>query len=169
MPVGLTFAGRAYDDSDPAPDGLCLRAGHAAAHSSSAYAETRVGRRGFCDNLNVARRTPLSAVGRLETLSDGVFAIVLTLLVLQLVPDAARSPRELLNAWPGYLAYLAAFLTIGSIWLNHNAEFARIRRADPAVLVLNLLVLLGSASCHGPPCWWRGRSSPAATKTRSPQ
>jgi uncharacterized membrane protein len=81
----------------------------------------------------------------LKGLSDGVFAIVLTLLVLNLIPDGARTGAQLLAAWPAYLAYLAGFLTIGSIWLNHNAAFSRIQRADPAVLVLNLVLLLGAA------------------------
>lgn len=91
------------------------------------------------------RRHELFSVDRLKALSDGVFAIVITLLVLNLIPDAARSPQQLLDAWPSYLAYLAAFLSIGSIWLNHNAAFARIREADAPVLTLNLVLLLGSA------------------------
>ena len=93
----------------------------------------------------MARRTELLSVDRLKALSDGVFAIVITLLVLNLIPQSARSPHQLLAAWPAYLAYLAAFLSIGSIWLNHNAAFSRIKQGNAALLTLNLVLLLGSA------------------------
>ena len=89
-------------------------------------------------------RGPRRGVGRLEAFSDAVLAIVLTLLVLELLPDGAQSPEQLLESWPTYLAFLAAFLTIGIIWLNHNEQIARVRSADPLVLVLNLGVLLGA-------------------------
>src|SRR6476660_768422 len=70
------------------------------------------------------RETRLSTTDRVEAFSDGVMAIAITLLVLDLkVPDkTAIGPGGLLEAlaarWPSYLAYLAAFLTIGIIWLN---------------------------------------------------
>ena len=83
--------------------------------------------------------------GRLEAFSDAVLAIVLTLLVLELLPDGARSPQELLEDWPTYVAYLTAFLTIGVVWLNHHEAVSRIRYADPIVLLLNLAVLLGAS------------------------
>jgi uncharacterized membrane protein len=82
---------------------------------------------------------------RLEAFSDAVFAIVLTLLVLELIPRSAQSPKQLLDNWPSYLAYLAAFLTIGIVWLNHNQAISRLRKANPVVLVLNLGLLLGSS------------------------
>lgn len=93
------------------------------------------------------RRPPRTTeTGRIEAFSDGVFAIALTLLVL----DLPRPAREhfgdtLLSDWPTYLAYLFAFFTIGSIWLSHHNAFTRIRRADPVVLVLNLVLLLGAS------------------------
>ena len=83
--------------------------------------------------------------GRLEAFSDAVFAIALTLLVLDLLPTDAQGPRELLEDWPAYLAYLTAFLTIGTVWLNHNEAIARVREANPVVLLLNLAVLLGGS------------------------
>jgi len=83
--------------------------------------------------------------GRLEAFSDAVFAIVLTLLVLDLLPERAQAPHELLENWPAYVAYLTAFLTIGTVWLNHNEAIARVRHADPIVLLLNLAVLLGAS------------------------
>ena len=84
--------------------------------------------------------------GRVEAFSDAVFAIALTLLVLDLRPPAPGTFAEaLLDEWPTYLAYLIAFLTIGSIWLSHHNAFTRIQRADPPVLVLNLVLLLGAS------------------------
>ena len=84
-------------------------------------------------------------IGRLEAFSDAVLAIVLTLLVLDLLPKGAQSPTQLFAAWPTYLAFLAAFFTIGIVWLNHSQASARIRTATPLVLVLNLGVLLGAS------------------------
>ncbi len=93
----------------------------------------------------MARRPRGEGVGRLEAFSDGVFAIVLTLLVLDLLPARAQSPIQILEAWPTYLAFLAAFLTIGIMWLNHYRAMSKLRRADPVLLVLNLGLLLGAS------------------------
>lgn len=81
--------------------------------------------------------------GRLEAFSDGVLAIVITLLVLGIeVPPSARAlGPELLALWPSYLAYGVSFLLIGAIWVNHHAMFRHIARADGPLLVLNLLHL----------------------------
>jgi uncharacterized membrane protein len=87
--------------------------------------------------------------GRLEAFSDGVFAIAITLLVLELkVPEleAGASSAELLRAlghdWPSYLAYLISFLTILVMWVNHHRLFTLIRRCDSQMLYLNGLLLL---------------------------
>ncbi len=81
---------------------------------------------------------------RVETFSDGVLAIALTLLVLDLHSDAPRGEfgHELAHQWPGYVAYLAAFLNIAAIWTNHHELFTRVRRVDNRALAINLLVLL---------------------------
>ena len=81
---------------------------------------------------------------RVEAFSDGVLAIALTLLVLDLHSDAARGEfaHELADQWPGYIAYLAAFLNIGAIWINHHDLFTRVRLVNNRLLALNLLVLL---------------------------
>ncbi|WP_394770635.1 TMEM175 family protein [Lacisediminihabitans sp.] len=83
-------------------------------------------------------------MGRLEAFSDAVLAIVLTLLVLELLPDGAQTPHELLANWPTYLAFITAFLTVGVVWLNHNQAVSRIRHATPIVQALNLALLLGA-------------------------
>ena len=85
---------------------------------------------------------------RLEAFSDGVFAIAMTLLVLDLrvpslAPDAPPLWAALLHQWPAYLAFLTSFVTIGIMWINHHLNFTVIRRTDHPLLVLNLLLLLG--------------------------
>jgi TMEM175 potassium channel family protein len=85
--------------------------------------------------------------GRLEAFSDGVIAVAITLLVLNLVvPEPGKDPHGLGHAlaqmWPSYLAYVTSFLTIGIIWINHHAMIARLREPDHMILSLNLLLLL---------------------------
>jgi uncharacterized membrane protein len=86
----------------------------------------------------------VSESGRVEAFSDGVLAIALTLLVLDLHSDAARGEfgHELAQQWPGYVAYLAAFLNIAAIWINHHDLFTRVARVDIRLVGANLLILL---------------------------
>jgi uncharacterized membrane protein len=86
----------------------------------------------------------MTAPGRAEALSDGVFAIAITLLVLNLhVPEVhAGLLRALAGQWPQYAAYAVSFLTIGIIWVNHHAFFDRLRRVNRPLLFLNLLFLM---------------------------
>jgi TMEM175 potassium channel family protein len=82
---------------------------------------------------------------RLEAFSDGVFAIAITLLVLEIgVPEGAgdRLAHELAQQWPSYLAYLVSFLVIGIIWMNHHAVFDHLREVDRPLMALNLFMLL---------------------------
>jgi uncharacterized membrane protein len=81
---------------------------------------------------------------RLESFSDGVIAVAITLLVLGIsVPGPhADVPRELGREWPEYLAYAISFLTIGIIWINHHAMISRLREADHTILILNLVLLM---------------------------
>jgi len=80
---------------------------------------------------------------RLEAFSDGVFAIAITLLVLELAVRPPGTPLEqVLHAWPSYLAYVVSFLTIGAAWLGHNEMTDRLERADQILLRVNLLLLL---------------------------
>jgi uncharacterized membrane protein len=81
---------------------------------------------------------------RLEAFSDGVFAIAITLLVLELGVDTATHDlgKQLLHIWPSYLAYVTSFLTIGVIWVNHHALFNLVDHVDRALLFLNTLLLL---------------------------
>jgi uncharacterized membrane protein len=83
--------------------------------------------------------------GRAESFSDGVFAVAITLLVINLLPigQGALTYRSLSAAWPQYAAYVVSFLTIGIMWLNHHTLFGHVTRIDRPLLVLNLLLLMG--------------------------
>ena len=82
--------------------------------------------------------------GRLVAFSDGVFAITVTLLVLEIRPpeDDEALLHGLLELWPSYLAYAVTFLFIGQVWANHHVMFDHIRLADRGVLLLNTLLLM---------------------------
>jgi uncharacterized membrane protein len=85
------------------------------------------------------------SVGRLEAFSDGVLAIVITLLILDIkVPRGAHGDLGTIlgQQWPQYVAYLVSFLIVGIIWLNHHATFNLLARTDHALRVYNLLLLL---------------------------
>ena len=83
---------------------------------------------------------------RLEAFSDGVIAIAITLLVLEIrVPEAhgaAELWRALRELWPAYLGYVISFLIIGIMWANHHTIFRYISRTDHYLVVINLLLLL---------------------------
>ena len=87
---------------------------------------------------------PLAESTRVEAFSDGVFAIAVTLLVLDLKAPASRGAflRDLRAEWPAYVAYLASFGYIGVIWVNHHQLFTRIARVNGALLWRNLALLL---------------------------
>jgi uncharacterized membrane protein len=76
---------------------------------------------------------------RLETFSDGVFAIAATLLVLEIGVD---STDELTHIWPSYLAYVTTFLTIAIIWINHHRTVSLMARCDRTFLFVNSLLLM---------------------------
>jgi uncharacterized membrane protein len=81
---------------------------------------------------------------RLEAFSDGVFAVAITLLALNLVvpgPGHGKLSHLLVNAWPSFAGYLVSFLTIGIIWVNHHAMFKNVARIDRPLLFLNLILL----------------------------
>jgi len=86
--------------------------------------------------------------GRIESFSDGVFSIALTLLVFDLAVPASSFDnlwRGIAHEWPSYLAYLTSFITIGGLWMAHLGIFRRLQSANPAIMRLNLLVLMGVA------------------------
>ena len=81
----------------------------------------------------------------METFSDGVFAIAITLLVLEInVPESAFENlwSGIAHQWPSYLAYVTSFLTIGGIWGAHHGIFRRLQYANKRLMVINLLLLM---------------------------
>jgi uncharacterized membrane protein len=90
-----------------------------------------------------------SPTTRLEAFSDGVFAIAITLLVLEIrLPPAAEIERAgglasaLLGLWPSYAGYVVSFVTIGIMWANHHEVIRLVSRADHGLIVWNLLLLM---------------------------
>jgi uncharacterized membrane protein len=84
---------------------------------------------------------------RLESFSDGVFAVAITVLVFNLLTIGAKGPglsfRLLLgDAWPQYFAYVVGFLSIGIMWLNHHTLVLHVAAVDRATLVLNIFLLM---------------------------
>jgi uncharacterized membrane protein len=85
------------------------------------------------------------SASRLEAFSDGVFAIVITLLILDIKVPAGAEGRlgpALVDQWPRYAAFLLSFFVVGVIWLNHHATINLLARTDHSSQVLNLLLLL---------------------------
>lgn len=83
-------------------------------------------------------------IHRLEALCDGVFSIIITLLVIEIHRPsmiAGHLTEELIKEWPSYLAYAVAFLYVGVVWLNHHYMCERLIGIDPTLNWLNLLIL----------------------------
>ena len=95
-----------------------------------------------------------SETARLETFADGVMAIAITLLILEIdVPHVAPGgslAEALGRQWPSYAAYVVSFITIGVIWVNHHHLFNVIERTDHTFLILNVLFLLTIAALPWP-------------------
>jgi uncharacterized membrane protein len=83
--------------------------------------------------------------GRLEAFSDGVFAVAITLMALNLAvagPGHGSLADQLADKWPAFVAYLISFFTIGIIWVNHHALVSNIATVSRLLLFLNLVLLL---------------------------
>jgi uncharacterized membrane protein len=82
---------------------------------------------------------------RLEAFSDGVFAIAITLLVIEIeVPHTEEGglARALAAQWPSYAAYAVSFAVIGIMWVNHHVLIELVASVDRPLLFLNLLLLM---------------------------
>jgi len=82
---------------------------------------------------------------RLDAFTDGVFAIAVTIVILEIGVTASAGHHLLpaiLHHWPAYLAYLTSFLTLGVVWLQHSAVTSTLRAADATLYRLNIVVLL---------------------------
>ena len=86
--------------------------------------------------------------GRIEAFSDGVFAIAITLLILEVsVPESEFDNlwHGIAHQWPAYLAYATSFITIGGIWLIHHGIFRRLEYANNWIMRINLALLMAVA------------------------
>ena len=99
------------------------------------------------DAAGVQTRRAARDTGRVVAFSDGVFAISITLLVLEIKPPAGYGNllHDLLALWPSYFAYVVTFLFIGQVWANHHVMFDHILAADRVLLLLNTLLLMSVA------------------------
>jgi uncharacterized membrane protein len=83
---------------------------------------------------------------RLETFSDGVFAIAATLLILnvdtQVEAEGPGLAEQLLHVWPSYIGYIVSFVTIGIIWVNHHLVMSLIDRVDRRFMMFSVLFLM---------------------------
>ena len=94
-----------------------------------------------------------ASLERVNAFSDAVFAIAMTILVLELhVPDVepVDLPSALLGLVPRYLTFALSFAVVGLIWLSHHRKFGLLERHDQTLLRLNLLLLLLVASLAVP-------------------
>jgi uncharacterized membrane protein len=89
------------------------------------------------------------APNRLEALTDGIFAIVMTLLVLDLsitgIPQSSVQtdlPRRLLESWPAFLAYVMSFIILGMIWISHHRIFHYVKHSNPMLMWINIIFLM---------------------------
>ncbi len=97
--------------------------------------------------------TELPDTNRLETFSDGVFAIVLTVLIIDVQPpvyESGKLMQALLEQWPEYAEFLTSFLFVALIWVNHHAAFRRIRHMNRSLNFINLALLAATASLPFP-------------------
>ena len=81
------------------------------------------------------------STGRIEAFSDGVIAIILTIMVLELRVPADASPKALLAVLPLFLVYALSFLTVAIMWVNHHHYLKSARHADSALLWANNTLL----------------------------
>ena len=86
---------------------------------------------------------------RLERLTDGVFAIVMTILVLEITipfisPTVVSTelPKELIELWPALLSYAISFIILGFFWISHDDQFHYIRRVKRPLLGLSIFYLM---------------------------
>ena len=86
----------------------------------------------------------MTETGRLETFSDGVFAIAITLLVLGIGVPEPDEPlvAALVDQWPAFMAYVVSFLTIGIMWINHHQLFTLIGRSNMTFALIHVVFLM---------------------------
>src|SRR5690349_23058826 len=93
---------------------------------------------------HVRRTNDDRGTGRIEAFSDGVIAVAITLLILDVhVPEVQTGLLQaLLIQWPTYLGYVTSFLVIVIFWANHHTMFRYIQQVDYALLLINAFFLM---------------------------
>ncbi|MBI1216249.1 MAG: DUF1211 domain-containing protein [Alphaproteobacteria bacterium] len=81
------------------------------------------------------------APGRLEAFSDGVIAIIITIMVLELKVPHRDTLESLLDQWPVFLSYALSFVMVAEYWMNHQLLFHLVKKVDNRILWSNLLLL----------------------------
>jgi uncharacterized membrane protein len=114
----------------------------------------------------------MSATGRLEAFSDGVFAIAITLLVLEIHVPSEMELRVAGGLWsalgprlPRPVGFVLSFLVIGVMWVNHHALFEYIERINRRILVANLFLLMGVSFVPFPTAVLADHLADPATRT----
>jgi uncharacterized membrane protein len=79
--------------------------------------------------------------GRLEAFSDGVIAIILTIMVLELKAPESADPGTLLHEWPIFMSYVISYFYVAVYWINHHHLFHRVKRVDLPILWANVALL----------------------------
>ena len=80
-------------------------------------------------------------VGRVEAFSDGVLAIIITIMVLELKAPEEPGIQHLWPLWPTFVAYALSFAYVGLYWANHHRMFSHARRVSNALIWCNLGLL----------------------------
>jgi uncharacterized membrane protein len=97
---------------------------------------------------------PPSETGRIEAFSDGVIAIVITIMVLELRPPEHATLGGLLRLWPIFLAYALSFLQVGVYWVNHHRLLERATLATSGLQWANMLWLFSISLIPFGTAWW---------------
>jgi uncharacterized membrane protein len=90
----------------------------------------------------MAEREAAFTKGRLEAFSDGVIAVIITIMVLDLKAPASAEPADLFKLWPAFSIYLISFGFVAIYWVNHHSLIALAREVNVALLWSNNLLLL---------------------------
>ena len=101
---------------------------------------------------NASSSESYTGTERILAFSDGVFAIAITLLVLDLVPPRVEHGvvGKLLEAWPNYLSYALSFFIIGILWASHHQMYTQIKRSHHVFLLINIVFLMWVAALPFP-------------------
>ena len=78
---------------------------------------------------------------RLAAFSDGVIAVIITIMVLELKPPHDASFAALRELWPTFLSYAISYVLVGVVWVNHHHLLRYVERARPSIIWTNLVFL----------------------------